>query len=529
MAKNRIYKIIFSFSLFFILNCVGDSGLEVSTLRLSLGQQPKTLHPLVATDVYTQNVNNFIFETLIDFDRDTFDTIPKLATSWEISADNKKFTFHLRHDVKWHDGQPFTADDVVFTANLFRGPQNPNPNGQVYYGDVEDVIKVDEDTVQFVYKKIYFKGFSICGTMEILPKHLLKNETDHENSDFNDHPIGTGPYRFLKQKRNHSILLEKNSYYWGPQSNIEKILFKIVSDSAIAIQLIKKEGLDYLGEVRVIQWLKQTNSLKFNQKFRKMAYPGKSYSYVAWNNQSPFFSDKRVRKAMTLMIDRQKIIEKMQHGIGKVATGPFYPFGKQHNSLIKPYPYNPNYARKLLEEAGWKDSDGDGFLDKNGKKFSFVFLVPSESKFSERLATILKESLEKVGIEMKISQMEWNALLEKVYTHKKFDATIMQWELPVESDPYQLWHSSLAFVPNSSNYIGYQNKDVDELLEQARAEFDEDKRNAIYHRFHKILHEEQPYTFLNSSPILDIISQRIENVVIHKYGVNPLEWRIKQP
>ena len=237
----------------------------------------------------------------------------------------------------------------------------------------------------------------------------------------------------------------------------------------------------------------------------------------------PYFSDASVRKAMTQLINREAILQKLNFGLGKIVTGPFYDQAPSYNKDIQPLPYDPEHARALLKEAGWVDHDGDGILDKDGKPFRFEFLIPSGRRFAERLASILKEDLKKVGIEMEIVQIEW-ALFIKNLDDRKFDAVTLGWVFGVEQDPYQVWHSSQA--EKGSNFVGFENKEADRLIEEGRQEFDSKKRAALYREFHRIVDDVQPYTFLYSSPYLIALDKRFQNVQIHPVGMDPLEWKV---
>ena len=223
----------------------------------------------------------------------------------------------------------------------------------------------------------------------------------------------------------------------------------------------------------------------------------------------------------------KEILDKLLFGLGEIVTGPFYIFGKANDPGIQPWPYDPERARQLLKEAGWIDRDGDGILDRDGKKFSFTFTISSGSKFAERLVSILKEDFARAGIEMDINRYEWAVYLDKIQS-RNFDATSLGWSDPdFQDDPYQIWHSSQ--IRGGSNYIGFSNKEADRIIEAARTEFNEAKRNRMYHRFHRILHDEQPYTFMYTSPALAVVSRRFTNVKVHTRGMNYLEWKVRKP
>ncbi|MBI2340302.1 MAG: hypothetical protein HYU99_08070 [Deltaproteobacteria bacterium] len=493
-------------------------------MRVGLGAEPDTLNPITSSDAYSSRILSYVNDSLIQRDNDTLEYKAMLAKSWEISDNHLMYTFVLRDDVFWHDGKKFTADDVVYSFEKIKDPKVEAPFLRVYYDDVIRVEKLDDYRVKFVTKRPYFLGLSVCGTIPLIPKHIFDDGGDFNAHPAGRNPLGTGPYRFLEWKTNKRIVLVLNENYWGKKPAIDRMEFKIVTDDAIAIQVLKKGEIDY-ANMRPIQWVKQTGSQRFNEQFNKFKYLLPGFNYIGWNGKSPFFSDKRVRRAMTLMVDRQKLLEKINYGRGQVVESPFFVGGAQYNKNLKLHPHDPAQALQLLQDAGWRDGDGDGYLDKEGKKFSFTFLYPAASKFSERVAPILKEDLKKIGIEMNIEKMEWAAFLERI-EKKKFDATALGWSTGFEDDPYQLWHSSQAKEEKGSNFVSFENKEADELIEKARIEFDEGERNALYYRFQEILYEEQPYTFLFASDSLVAVAGRFKNVKVHPVGLDPLEWEL---
>ncbi len=515
--------ILLSFLLF--VACHMDRPPAPDTLRVVINAEPDTLNPITATDAYSSRILDYVNDTLIERDRDTLQYKPKLAESWEVSADHLRYVFHLRPHVTWHDGVPFSADDVVFSFQKITDPKVEAPSLRVYYSDVAKVEKIDDLTVVFFYKKPYFMGLSVCGTIPLVPKHLFKEGDDFNVNSIGRHPVGLGPYRFVEWKTNKKIVLERYDHYWGEKPEIKTMEFRIVTDDAVAFQVLKKGDLDFTG-IRPIQWMRQTQSEKFNSLFGKYKYLLPGYSYIGWNMKSPFFADKRVRQAMTFLIDRQKLLEKINFGLGQVIESPFFINSLQYNRSLQPHVLDVEQSRKLFAEAGWIDSDRDGWLDKDGKKFSFVFLYPSGSKFSERVAPILKEDLKKMGIDMNIERMEWAAFLDRI-DRRNFDATALGWSTGFEDDPYQVWHSSQAKEAHGSNFVSFENKEADRLMEEARSEFDEAKRKILYDRLQAIIYEEQPYTFLFSSDSLVVVSRRFENVEVHKTGMNVLEWKVK--
>lgn len=492
------------------------------TLYMHLTAEPDTLNPITATDAYSSSILGHIYETLLERDRDTLGFKPCLAESYEISVDKTRYIFHLKRDVLWNDGAEFTADDVVYSYKVIKDPLVACAQLKVYYIDIKDCRKIDKYTVEFTYSRPYFLALEFCGGMPIIPKHIFDDGTDfnsHKNSRF---PIGTGPYKFVRWKTGASIELAANDKYRDAQPQIKTVVYKVIPEGNVALQMLKKGDLDIMS-VRTIQWERQTTSDKFTSSFYKLNYYQPNYSYIGWNARRPFFADKYVRRAMTMLVNREAILQKLQFGHGKIVSGTFYISSPAYDANIKPWPYDPSAAVQLLKSAGWEDTNGDGVLDKDGVDFSFTMTVPSGAKFSERLAVMIKEDFKKVGIEVSVNRYEWAVFVNKVQAHD-FDAVTMGWSLGYSSDPYQLWHSSQREA--GSNYCGFANAEADNIIVAARMEFNEDKRNAMYRRFHGILHEEQPYTFLFCNPELVVVSKRFENVIVHTAGLHLEEWTL---
>ncbi|TAL30706.1 MAG: hypothetical protein EPN93_19065 [Spirochaetes bacterium] len=506
-------------------SCGSTAGRDnPGTILIHLGAEPGHLNPITSNEAVASAINEHIYESLLDRDYDSLKIVPQLADSWTISADGLTYVFRLKQGVLWSDGVELTADDIVYSYNVIKDPKTACAPLKVYYIDVESVRRLDRYTVEFRYSRQYFRALEICGTIPIVPRHIFDDGTDFNAHPGGRHPVGTGPYIFEKWDTGKRITLARNPRFRDRAPEIDRIVYKIVQEPNVALQMLKKGELD-LVSLRPIQWVRQTNSEKFDRGFYKLEYYTPNYSYIGWNARREPFNDRRVRRALTHMVNREGILEKLNFGLGKIVSGTAYINSRAYDASIKPWPYDPARARELLKEAGWSDTDNDGILDKDGKKFSFKIAISSASKFAERLSTILKEDLMKNGIEMDILRFEWAVFVQKLDA-RDFDAVTLGWSLGFEEDPYQLWHSSQ--ITQGSNHCGFSNPEADALIERFRVEYDEEARIRMLHRLHAILHEEQPYTFLFCNPNLVTVSRRFDGVRVHPKGLNLHEWKVRK-
>ncbi len=486
--------------------------------------EPTTLNPLTATDVYEGIVNKNVYQSLLERDNRTLDLVPYLAESYEASPDGLSYLFTLREGVRWHDGLPLTSEDVVFTYRTLMDPAVDAPHLRTYVRELEKVEALDGRRVRFTFSRPYFLSLEIAGSLlGIIPRHVFSQ------GDFNGHPagrapVGTGPYRFVRWETGKEIVLERNEDYWGERPGLDRMVFKIISDGTVALQVLKRGELD-LMTLTPVQWVRQTVDRKFTRSYRKMTHYLPGYSFIGWNQRRPFFEDRRVRRALTLLLDRESILQNILYGHGRVVSGNFFYESPEYDRSVEPWPYDPESAVILLQEAGWVDSDGDGIRDKGGVPFRFEVTMTAGSQFGEQVATVLQESLAAEGIGVTVRPLDWS-LFNKVLDDRSFDAVIMGWSLPVEADPYQVWHSSQA--KKGSNFVGFRNREADLIIEEGRVTFDKQERVKLYRRFHHIVHREQPYTFLFVNESLIALDRRFENVKVYPLGLNPGEWWVPE-
>jgi len=450
---------------------------------------------------------------------------PVLAESMSTSGDGLEITIKLKEDIWFSDGVAITADDVIFTYHTIQDPNIDAADIRNYYANFKDVIKIDNKTVKFILNEVYWKTIEAVGVFEVLPKHIYQYKDPAEFNKRRSNPVGSGPYVFEKWEVGQQIVLRRNANYWGKKPRIDRLVFKIITNETAALQALRSHQIDTM-EPSSEQFAELSSDEQFKKEFYVISYwePSGGFAFTAWNFNTPFFKDRRVRLAMTSVINRQAIVEHLLKGYGKLIAGPFYIYGRQNDPNIKPWPYDPEKAKQLLDEAGWIDHDGDEIRDKDGIPFRFKYSYPAGSDTVERIAKLLKDDAEKVGIEVIPDPLEWSIFIERL-NDRHFEAATLSWAGTIESDPYQIWHSS-QIQNRGNNIIGFNNLEADKLIEQARRSLDTDKRYALYHQFDRILHEEQPYTFLMTRPTFLLLDKRFENVKVHKLGVDALEWYV---
>jgi peptide/nickel transport system substrate-binding protein len=487
----------------------------------SIGDASNLL-PVLSSDNTSHQIASMIFNGLVKYDKD-LNIVGDLAESWKVSNEGLMITFHLKKGVKWHDGYPFTAEDVLFTYQVTIDPRTPTP----YAGDflkVKTVEVLDSHTLRVTYDKPFAPAL-MSWSNAILPKHLLQGK-DITTSPLARHPVGTGPYMFKEWKPGQKIVLVSNPDYFEGRPYIDGYVMRIIPDMATMFLELRANGIDRMG-LTPLQYMRQTENNLFRRNFNKYRYLSFSYTYLGYNLKNPMFADKRVRQAIACGINRDEMIEGILLGLGKPATGPFKPGTWVYNPNVKTYPYDPAKAKELLAQAGWRDTDGDGILDKNGQPFVFEIITNQGNEVRSKCAEIIQRRLGELGIKVKIRVLEWAAFVNDFINKRRFDATILGWTIPLDPDIYDVWHSSKT-GPQELNFVSYKNAEVDDLIEKGRGTFDQGKRKKYYDRIQEILAEEQPYTFLYVPDALPIIHARVRGVEPAPLGIgyNFIKWYV---
>lgn len=486
---------------------------------------PSLINPYFSADASSGQVEALLYNGLVRYDP-KLNPIPDLADRWEVSEDGIHWTFHLKKGVLFHDGVEMTSKDVVFSYNLPRSPGYTGPRGSDFE-KIKHIEALDRYTVRFVLKEPYAPFLNTCA-YAILPSHLLGHVPIDKLAEqpFNTkEPVGTGPYRFHTWKDGQYIQLEAFDRYFHGAANIKHLYFRIIPDQNAQFIQLQSGGIDVMGipatDLAVGRLFEKQGKVKLQSS------PSLSYTYIGYNLKHPFFQDARVRQALTYALDRQQMVDIVLEGEGQVAHTHGSPLSWAYAEGVPRFPYDPDKAKQLLAEAGWTDSDGDGILDRDGEKFSFVLLTNQGNKIREMVAQIVQEQWAKVGVEVKPRLMEWSAFINDYVETKKFDAVILGWSLGVDPDPTAIWHSKE--IDKGLNFISYQNEEIDRLLEQNTAAIDPSKRKEILVKFQQRIAKEQPYTFLYYSNGITAYPINLDGVVEHPTGgfYNIQKWRYR--
>jgi len=446
----------------------------------------------------------------------------KLPELLGIGEHNPIVTFYLHPGVRWHDGLPFSAEDVKFTYDALVNPRNTSPRASSFEG-VKSVEVVNELTVRMIYKRLYSPAI-IDWQMGIIPRHLLddaalqremakaalskeaRDSFSVRSSGFNRAPVGTGPWRFAEWRQDQFIRLQRNDDYWGKKPEYRDVFFRVIPDY-LTQELELRAGASDRYEALPHQAARYRKDPAYHVLDRRRGY----YQYIAYNTRRPLFQDVRVRRALGMAIDVESIIKYALSGEGKRSTGPFYSNTPFNDPKIQPLPFDPARALALLAEAGWH-KNAQGMLEKDGKPFQFTLVTNNGNPQRKAVMTIAQEAWRKLGIDCKIQTFEWTVFLED-FAHKlNFDALVLAWVGgDISPDKYQLWHSSQT-GPYQLNFSGFKNPRVDELIVRIREEYDFDKQVALTHEVHRLIADEQPFTFLYEPTEPVVLDKRIVEV-----------------
>ena len=501
------------------------------TISMYTSQYPKSFNVQIENNVFSREIFRLMFETLLETDSITLEDIPGLANKWEISDDGKSFTFHLDPRAKWSDGKPITAEDVVWSFEAAKNPEHLTGSIQTIMKRLVKIEALDERSVRIDAEEMHWKNLQACTAFRVLPKHWWeKQEFNKVNFEF---PIVSGPYKLGKVVEQHYARMEKREDYWragSPETegllNFDTIEYRFYTQRDVAYEAFKKGEYDLFSVYTSSRWVKETEGERFDKnwivKQSVHNYQPIGFQGFAMNMRRKPYDDKRVRRALAHLIDRERMNQTIMFN-QYTMTKSYWPdlWNAEFPCPNEMITFDVDKARSLLKEAGWEVNGNTGKLEKDGEPFVITFLTrdPSTTKF----LLIFEEALKDVGIELKIDQKDWAAWARDM-DEFNFDITWAPWGAIPIKDAEPMWHSSSADVKSSNNISGFKNERVDELIEQTREMFDVEERHKIIREIDQIIYEETPYALLWHIDYIRLLYWNKFGMPDHTLGRYTEEW-----
>lgn len=500
----------------------GESSSPKKTqVVIPLIADPGTMNPLNASSTAEVIMARVFFNGLCRYNTETYEPEPSLAERWDVSEDGLTWTFYLRQDVKWHDGVPFTAEDVKFSLDTFIN----DFRGSRFFSAVDSTEVVDPYTFQVNMSNPFpaFASYMINRFM-VAPKHLLEGTDIENNLEFNKTmPIGTGAYKMVEYTPGEQIICEANPDYFLGAPKIDRVIFKIMPDENTQIAQLKT------GELDLVQ-LEAFNlpSVENDENISIFSSINSKWYALHLNHNFPLFQDKRVRQGMAHAIDRDLLVESVLRGRGEPAGSPIIPqLEWAHAADVKPYTYDKEKALALFAEAGWTDTNGDGLLDKDGQTFKFTLQVIKGNPTVEQTCTILQQEFKDIGLDVDMKAYEFASWVTEVRDARTGDNMSQAWVcwMTPEAEPdgnFGYFHSSAA--DGGSNFTSYKNAEVDQALEDGRYGLDQEVRKEAYHRFQEIIHDDVARDFLFYPETLVAANSKLKGLQLSSLYMYMEQW-----
>jgi len=542
---------------------------------------PDKLNPITYNSNNASTIMGNIYQSLLNLDPSTLEFIPILAKSrpviTEITEGPYKggltMVYELRPEAKWDNGTPILASDVAFTLKAIKNPKVNAENQRPYYEVIDD-IQIDPSNPRkftLIFKEKYILAESVSA-ITVLPEYVydpekimrkfsVKDLNDASKADalknnadilkfgewFNGQKfqrdkegvVGSGPYYLEKWEFGQRVTLKKKTNWWGAamkdrgfSAGPDKLIFEVINDEPASISAIRGERVDLKDAIASKDYLELKKDDNVTAHFNLIDTTQFSYSFIGMNMRNPKMSDKKVRRALAMLVDVDKIIKVLYYDLGRRVTSPFSYLKNYYDKDLKPIPFDIAGANKLLDEAGWKDSDNDGIRDKmiNGQKVQLSLTIKHRSgdPIADKLITMIAENAKQAGVNFTAQPREWTVLLNETTNHD-FEMMFLGWSMsPNLDDPKQVWHTSS--YNGGSNNVGFGDQHTDELIEKIRTELDETKRNALYKEFQEIVYDQQPYIFLCTPKKKMAFHKRFDNAVAYpvRPGYDATEWKLNK-
>jgi peptide/nickel transport system substrate-binding protein len=469
-----------------------------------------TLNPLLTVSRTEHFVAFYLFTPLLQFDANLLPTTAgSLSDKYEVSQDGRDYTFHLNPKATFSDGTPVRASDVLFTLRKIVDPKSEAAGiaGGFQKLDLSRSRALDDHTVVVAFTETLAPQATFFPYVRVIPEHVY-SQGDFKTA-FANTVVGSGPYRLIRRVPGKEILLDRRENYWGVRPHIQSVLFKIISDTDTAWSAMKRGDIDE-STITSDTWMMERARPDLQKTLDFRRFYMLNYNFIAWNPHDPFLADKRVRRALSMCVDLQSVINNLYRGTARAMTGPFTPEQWSYNPDVPVIQYNPDEAKRVLNSLGWLDSDGDGILDKDGKPLRLEMLIGAGSSTSLLFTQLYQSDLKKIGVDLKITSQDPATFIDRVMSGN-YPTAYLSWDLDPDPDPFAIFHSS-QFPQAGQNIVYYKNQAADALIDAGRRELNHSKRVAIYRQLHALLADDQPYTWATQVSVKWAINKRIKNV-----------------
>ncbi|MBV9775046.1 MAG: peptide-binding protein [Gemmatimonadetes bacterium] len=498
-----------------------NGGMAVVGVKADFGGFNPVSNSALATD---EVIKYMLFTPLVQFD-EKLNVTPYLAESWQLA--DSGVTFKLRRDVSWHDGRPVTAEDVKFTFDLAKNPESAAGVISTYLGQVKSATVVDPYTIRFDFVAPHAQALEDFWWAP-LPKHLLQGVAPAQlaQAPYNLKPVGSGPFKLVSWQQGQALTLEANPRFpqaLGGRPRLDRVIFRIIPEATTRMTEVASGTVDV--DYSILP--DEAKQLQTQRGLRLEHYPSREMTFLGWNNEREMFRDARVRRALTMAVDRQRIIQALMFGFARPASAvipAFSPF----NPGLQPLPFDPAGAKQLLAQAGWQDTNGDGIVEKGGQPLRFTIITNASNQLFQDIATVVQQQLKGVGVDAQIRTMEFQTLLQQ-HKARDYDAIITNWTWDYfRPDPTPLFSCAEARKPKSANRSGYCNPQADQLMQAGLRETDPAKAKQTWTQFSQLLQQDQPLTLLYWTEEIAGVGPKLEGAQMDARSklVNVARWWI---
>jgi len=485
-----------------------DTPRDGGTLVRRLEADVVTLNPVIPNSRYDTYVAHYLFTPLIYIDK-SLQPVAGLAKSWQVSNDGKLYRFDLNPKATFSDGQPVRASDVLFTLRKIADPATEavQSAGAFELLDLANTRVVDDHTIEVAFREALATQLVRFKDVYVVPEHVYAKGDFRR--DYNSTPVGSGPYKLLRREIGKEIVIERRKDYWAELPHIQTVIFKVINDHGTAWNALKLRTID---ETLIASdtWLREHKNPQLTSYLDFRRFYTLNYNYIAWNGRHPLFGDKRIRRALSMCVPTEAVINDLYHGTARAMNGLFTPDQWAYNPNVPVIRYDPEEAKRIFASLGWTDKDGDGILENGRRKFEFDLLSLAGSATGKQLVQMVQAEMKKVGVNVNLVTLDGATAIQRILGGN-YEAAYLGWDLDPDPDPYALFHST-QFPPHGQNLVFYANDEADRLIDAARRELDQSKRKDLYWRLHEVLSADQPYTWVVQGSAKWGINKRVRGI-----------------